>query len=127
MQRAAIRSALSVKVAAGQLVVLDRLAIDAPKTKDMVKVLKALGVNEQSVVVVMVDKDMAVFRSAHNLPKVKTLLGGNLNVRDILGTDVLVLPREAVEFVETWLGADVSGAVSSANAAERSALPVAEE
>jgi large subunit ribosomal protein L4 len=127
MVRAAIRSALSAKVGAGQLIVLDRLAMDAPKTKEMVRVLKALGVNEQSVLVVLAEKDMAVLRSANNLPKVKTLLGGNLNVRDILGTDVLVLPRESVEFVENWLGADVANGAAQVESIQAEAVPAEEE
>jgi large subunit ribosomal protein L4 len=107
MQRAALRSALSVKASAGQIVVVDKLATEQPKTKTMTTMLQALGIADESVLVVLAEKDMAVVRSLRNLPKVKTLLSGYLNIRDLLGYDHLLLSRDAVDMVELWLGEDV--------------------
>lgn len=106
MQRAALRSALSAKVGSGQLVVLDRLSLDAPKTKSVTSMLKALGMAEQSVLVVLPEKNANVQLSAGNLPNVKTLLSGYLNVRDLLGHDVVLLSNDAVPLIEQWLAVE---------------------
>jgi large subunit ribosomal protein L4 len=104
MHRAALRSALSVKAEAGQIVVLDGLSLSEAKTKLAVQMFKALGVNEQNVLFVIVDRNDNVDRSVRNLPTVKLLQPGYLNVRDLLGYDVLVMAKDAVEAVESWLG-----------------------
>ncbi len=103
MRRAALRSALSIKARAGQVVVIDGLAMDAPKTKQAVSLLKALGMDGQTVLVIVAEKNMPIQRSFSNLPDAKTLLGGYLNVRDLLGYDTVVFAREAIEPVESWL------------------------
>lgn len=116
MHRAALRSALSVKAQAGQIVIIDGLAWSEPKTKSAVTMLKALGVNDQRVLVVTVDKDAAVWRSFANLPEAKTLVSGFLNVRDLLGYDTVVLAKAALEAVETWLAVESSDADEPATA-----------
>jgi large subunit ribosomal protein L4 len=108
MHRAALRSALSVKAGAGQIVVLDGLSLSQPKTKQAVEMFRALGVSDQNVLFVVAAKDQNVDRSVRNLPTVKLLPSGYLNVRDLLGHDVLVMAREAVEQVEAWLGSDAA-------------------
>lgn len=108
MHRAALRSALTVKAKAGQIIVLEQLAMDEPKTKSMVAMLQALDVGKQSVLMVMAEKNILVQRSANNLPQVKTLLSGYLNIRDILGYDLLLFSKEAIAHIENWLGADVN-------------------
>lgn len=104
MHRAALRSALSVKAGAGQIVVLDGLSLQEPKTAVAAKMFKALGVDAQNVLFVVTDRNDNVDRSLRNLPLVKLLEPGYLNVRDLLGYDVLVLAKDAVEVVESWLG-----------------------
>lgn len=104
MHRAAIRSALSVKAEAGQIVVLDDLSLSEVKTKLAVQMFKALGVNEQNVLLVIAERSDNVDRSMRNLPTVKMMPPGYLNVRDLLGYDVLVMAKDAVELVESWLG-----------------------
>lgn len=111
MHRAALRSALSVKAEAGQIVVLDGLSLSEAKTKLAVQMFKALGVNEQNVLFVVADRSDNVDRSVRNLQTVKLLQPGYLNVRDLLGYDVLVMAKDAVEAVESWLG----GAAASAD------------
>ena len=110
MHRAAIRSALSVKAEAGQIVVLDDLSLSEVKTKLAVQMFKALGVNEQNVLLVIADRSDNVDRSMRNLPTVKMMPPGYLNVRDLLGYDVLVMAKDAVELVESWLGDAVATA-----------------
>jgi large subunit ribosomal protein L4 len=108
MRRAALRSALSVKAGAGQITVMDDLAIDEPKTKAAVNILAALGLSGERVLLVLGEKSMPLERSFANLPKAKILLSGYLNVRDLLSYDTLVFSKEAVELVESWLGATVA-------------------
>jgi large subunit ribosomal protein L4 len=107
MQRQALRSALSAKAQAGAIVVIDKITIDAPKTKTMVKMLSALGVGEKSALLVLPEKTLPVWKSASNVPTVKTLLSGYINVRDLLSHDTVVLTQDAVDYIEIWLGADV--------------------
>jgi large subunit ribosomal protein L4 len=107
MQRAALRGALTAKAEAGQIIVLDQLAFSEPKTKAMRQVLDAVGVDGGSVLVVVAEKNQALWRSASNLPNVTTLLGSLINVRDLLGHDTLMLSKDAVEYIEIWLGSDL--------------------
>ncbi len=104
MRHAALRSALSVKATSEQIVVLDQISMEQPKTKAMIKTLENLGLTNQSVLVVLTERDMAVERSVSNLPNAKTLESGYLNVRDLLGYDVVLMPQSAVEHIHAWLG-----------------------
>ncbi len=115
MRRAAVRSALSSKAQAGQIVVIDELAMEQPKTKAAFEMLSGLGVHEQSVLVVLAEKDMAIERSFSNLSKAKTLLGGYLNVKDLLGYDTVLISKDALEPVEIWLDAPATGVDSEAD------------
>lgn len=127
MQRSALRSALSVKAANGQVVVVDQVAIDEPKTKTAVKMLSALGANEQSVLLVMAEKNVPVWRSVRNIPQVKSVQSGYLNIRDLLGHDLLLLTRDAVDSIELWLGADAPAAEVADSVAVETADAVASE
>ncbi|MCL4833466.1 MAG: 50S ribosomal protein L4 [Caldilineaceae bacterium] len=104
MRQAALRSALTVKAAGEQIVVLDDLSMEAPKTKAMVKTLENLGLSGQSVLILLTERSMPVERSISNLPRAKALESGYLNVRDLLGYDVVVMPKSAVEHIHAWLG-----------------------
>ena len=97
MNAAALRSALSIKAAAEQIVVVDALPFETPKTKNMVQALRALGVTSDSVLLVIAEQSVGVQRSASNLPNVKTILSGYLNIRDLLGHDKVLLSKDALE------------------------------
>ena len=103
MRRLALRSALSVKAAAGSLVLLDDLTMQAPKTKDFVAVLDNLQV-VSSALVLLPERDANVEVSARNVPDVKTLMATCMNVIDILNHDTLILPVRAVPVIERILG-----------------------
>ncbi len=103
MRRAALRSALSAKAAESQIVVLDRLEMQVPRTKAMADVLKNLGA-EESVLILLPERNEVVEKSARNLPKVKILRASYLNVRDLLQHDVLLMPLGALQVIETILG-----------------------
>jgi large subunit ribosomal protein L4 len=104
MRQAALRSALTVKAAGERIVVLDDLSMEQPKTKVMVKTLENLGLAGQSVLILLPERNMPVERSISNLPNAKALESGYLNVRDLLGYDVVVMPQAAVEHIHAWLG-----------------------
>lgn len=104
MRRAALRSALSVKAGDGEIMVLDALTVSSPKTKEMVAVLQNLGLKDSSVLILLPERDEAVERSARNLAQVTTLRANYLNVRDLLGHDRILMPRGALQVVESILG-----------------------
>jgi large subunit ribosomal protein L4 len=103
MRRAALRSALSVKAAQQQIVLLDQLKMEQPKSKDLVAMLKRL-VGESSALILLDATNWEVELSARNLPRAKTLHAGYLNVRDVLGFDRLVMPLSALRVIESYLG-----------------------
>jgi large subunit ribosomal protein L4 len=103
MRRAAYRSALTVKAQDEQIVVLDSLDMDAPKTREMVSLIERLGL-EGSVLIMLPEKNENVERSARNLPDVKTLRASYLNVRDLLGYDYVLVPQGSLEVIESILG-----------------------
>jgi len=103
MRRLAVRSALSVKAAAEQIILLDTLRMEESRTKQMLALLDSLGIQD-SALILLSKKDEAVERSARNVPEVKTLRANYLNIRDILGYDYIVLPLEALEVVEAIWG-----------------------
>jgi large subunit ribosomal protein L4 len=108
MRRLALRSALSVKAAEDQIIVLEDLALDEPKTKAMLQVLKGLEIGDASALVLMPAKNENVEKAAHNLEQVKTLHAHNLSIRDLLGYDYVVMSRESVSQIEEILGTDVT-------------------
>ena len=97
-KRAALKSALTSRVEAQKLVVLDELKLEAIKTKDFVKVLNNLNVSK--ALVVMGDKDVVIEKSAANVPDVKTTQATLLNVYDILKYDTVITTKAAVEKIE---------------------------
>lgn len=107
MRRAALRSALSAKVAEDQIVVVDDLAMETPKTKEIVQVLANLGLEtgETSgrVLILLPERNELVEKSARNLPWVKTLRASYLNVRDLLGYDRVLMPQGALAVIESIL------------------------
>ena len=98
VKRLAMKSALSSKVEENEVIVFDALNIEAPKTKEMVKVLKAVDVNK--ALIVLADKDDVVERASANIEGVKTTLVGTLNVYEILKYEKLILTKASVEKIE---------------------------
>jgi large subunit ribosomal protein L4 len=103
MRHQALRSALSVKAAGAQLVLVDSLEMAEPKTKDALSVLNRLGI-DSSALILLPQRDEVVLRSVRNLPKVQTLVAQYLNVRDLLQFDYVVLPLASLEVIEGILG-----------------------
>lgn len=99
MRRQALKSALTSKVKNDEILVLDDLKLAQPKTKEMVKVLKNLGVDGKALVVLS-EKDEFVARASRNIQGIKLAFVNTLNVLDILNYDKFIITQEAVQKVE---------------------------
>ena len=99
LKRLAMKSALSSKVLSGDMIVLDNITMNDYKTKDMVKMLGAVGVQGKALIV-MPEVDSKVIKSAANIPGVKTALVNTINVYDILNYDKFVVVKDAVAKIE---------------------------
>jgi len=102
VRRLAIKSALSSKVVAENIIVLDQLAFAAPKTKEFANVLSNLKVDRKALVVTANYEDNVAL-SARNIPGVKFIAADGINVRDVLVHDKLIITKEAVEKVQEVL------------------------
>lgn len=105
MRRAAIRSALTVKAADGNLVLVDQIAMDAPKTKSFLQFVNTVA-GDASALVVIAEENFTVERSARNLTDVKALRYMLLNIKDLLGHDKLILSVDALEAIKAWLATE---------------------
>lgn len=99
VKRLALKSALSSKVIAENIVVLDELSMTMPKTKDMLNILKNLSI-EKKALIVMGEKNENIIRSANNIPGISTTLVTTLNVYDILNHEKFIVTKEAVHKIE---------------------------
>ena len=90
---------LSSKVAEKEIIVLDELKFDAPKTKEMVKVLENVKAGKKALIV-MAEKDENVVKSAANIPGVRTALVGTMNVYEIINHESFIVTQEAVKKIE---------------------------
>lgn len=102
IKRVAIKSALSSKVQNGNIIVLEELSLQQPKTKDMVEILNNLKIDKKALVVTA-GVDTNVIKSARNIPGVTPAFASSLNVYDILNHDKLVITKDAVSKVEEVL------------------------
>lgn len=99
LRRLAMKSALSSKVAEKEIIVLDQLAFDAPRTKDMIKVLENIKAGKKALIV-MAEKDDNVIKSAANIPGVRTALVSTMNVYEIINYTNFIVTRDAVNKIE---------------------------
>ncbi|WP_432353406.1 50S ribosomal protein L4 [Sporosarcina sp. A2] len=103
VRRLALRSALSSKVRDEEMVVLEALAFDAPKTKEFTKVLKDLSISKKALFVTA-DLDETVALSARNIPGISVVTANGINVLDLVGHDQLIVTKDAVKKIEEVLG-----------------------
>ena len=99
VKRLAMKSALSAKAAAGEIIVIDSIKMDSIKTKDFRAFLNAVKADGKSLVVTPA-KDEIVVKSARNIPGVETSMANLINVYDILKAKYLVLDKEALTVIE---------------------------
>jgi large subunit ribosomal protein L4 len=103
MRRLALRSALSAKAAASEIILLDELNFEGGKTTETVTLLKNLEV-QGSAIILLPEHNENVERSARNLENVKTLHAHYLNIRDLLGHDYIIMSKSALSIIEGFLG-----------------------
>lgn len=99
VRRLAIKSALSSKVLAEQIIVLDQLTMNSPKTKEFAAILNNLNVDRKALVVVPEYNDNVAL-SARNIPSVKLVAADGVNVYDVLRHEKLIITKDAVQKVE---------------------------
>lgn len=102
VRRLALISALSTKVVDSEILVLDQLSFEAPKTKQMISILDALNVTSKALIVTA-DENKAVELSARNIPGIKVLSATQINVLDLLDATKLVITKDAVEKIQEVL------------------------
>jgi len=113
MRRLALRCALSARAGGGELKVLEQLKFDEPRTKEMVKILAALGL-DSSTLIVTSESEENVVKSARNLPGIKTIPASLLNVVDLLSYKILLMTEAAARKAEQLWGGRLSQEESSA-------------
>lgn len=99
MRRLAMKSALSSKVIENEIIVLDELKFDAPKTKEMVKLLENVKAGKK-VLIVTAEKDENIVKSAANIPGVRTALVSTMNVYEIINHTNFIVTKEAINKIE---------------------------
>ena len=99
LRRLAMKSALSSKVKENEIIVLDTLTMDAPRTKDMIKVLENIKAGKKSLIVLSA-KDENVIKSAANIPGVRTVLVTTMNVYEIVNYTNFIITKDAVNKIE---------------------------
>ena len=99
VKRLALKAVLSAKVIDNEIIVIDELKFEAPKTKDMVATLKNVGAAKKALIVTA-EKDENVMKSAGNIPGVQVSMVGQMNVYEIVGHTSLILTQDAVKKIE---------------------------
>ena len=93
------RSALSLKAAAGEIIVVDALNFEAPKTKEFINFAKNLKVDGKKVLLVLADKNNNVYLSMRNVPDAKIMTASDINTYAVLNNNVLILDKAGVEVI----------------------------
>ena len=99
----ALRTALTEKVDAKELLVIDKLEVKSPKTKDMLEVLNTLKIADKKVLLVVKEFDDNIILASRNIQNLVLILADEINVLDIVGTDVMVMTEDALKYVEEVL------------------------
>lgn len=102
MRRAALRSALSAKAAESQIVLVDELQMEEPKTRDFADFLTKIGATDDTLVL-LADGNVNVERSARNIQNVKLLRANYLNIRDLLGCETVLIPLDSLKVIQAIL------------------------
>ena len=98
MRKVAMKSALTSKVQENQMIILDSLNFEAPKTKNIVEMLKALEANK--ALIITAESNEIVYKSARNIQGISIIPANNINVYDLLKYEKLIITKEAVSKIE---------------------------
>jgi large subunit ribosomal protein L4 len=96
VRRRALMAALHQKLVSNEIVFVDSIPVEKPKTKEMIAILKNLGLDNKSVLIVLPEKNDPVALSARNIPGVKIARAMDLNTYDIIASNMLLMTREAL-------------------------------
>ena len=99
----AIRTALTEKVEAKELIVLDKMSVATPKTTEMINILKTLKLEDKKVLLVVKEFDENLILATRNIQNLVLILADEINVLDIVGTDVMVATEDAIKYIEEVL------------------------
>lgn len=99
VKRLAMKSVLSAKVADNEMIVLNEIRFDEPKTKEMIKMLANVKAGKKALIV-MAEKDENIIKSAANIPGVRTALVGTMNVYEIINHTNFIVTEEAIKKIE---------------------------
>jgi len=99
----AIRTALTEKVEAKELIVLDKMSVATPKTNEMINILKTLKLEDKKVLLVVKEFDENLILATRNIQNLVLILADEINVLDIVGTDVMVATEDAIKYIEEVL------------------------
>lgn len=102
-RKLALKSALAYKAEEQAIIVLENLVLETPKTKDMVTVLETLKISDKKVLLVVKEFDDNMILASRNLTNVVLILAEELNVLDLVGTDVVVFTEDALNQIEEVL------------------------
>jgi len=120
MRRLAIRSALSDKVANEQLIVVNQLNLETPRTKDMIALLGRLPVEGKKVLMMLPQRDENIVRSTRNIPNAKVQHVSSINVIELLKHDFVIMPRQTVRWIELVFGEGLSADEATQQIADQS-------
>jgi len=113
MRRLAIKSALSDKVANEQLIVLRDLALESPRTKEMLALLANLPVDGKKILMMLPKRDENIVLSTRNIPSAKVQHVSSINVVELLQHDYVIMPKETVRWIELVFGEGLSAEEAS--------------
>ncbi len=102
-KRLALKTALSAKLAGGEITLVDSLAVDKPKTKNMLSVIKGLGLEGSSILVVLPEDNKTIKLSARNIPGINVMRASDLNAYAVMAHNKILLTKEAVEKIKEVL------------------------
>ncbi len=100
----ALRSALSAKLADDEIIVVKSFDFEKPQTKGAVAALKALGVENKRVTLVISDEDVETFLSFRNIPRVNIVPASDINTYEVIDNKVLIMTEQALKHIEEVLG-----------------------
>ncbi len=99
----AVKSALSEKVAAKELIVVENVKLSTPKTSEMIKLLETLNVADKKVLLVVKEFDDNLILASRNVRNVVLILADEVNVLDVVGTDAMIITEDAIKYIEEVL------------------------
>lgn len=93
------RSALSLKVNQGEIIIVDNITVEAPKTKDFVKITKNLKVDGKKVLLVLEDKNNNLYLSARNVPNTRLVNASDLNTYTVMNNNAIIITESSLEII----------------------------